>query len=81
MMPAFPGRHGIGKAVGTLAAIAASTGLLAGAASAAAIAVLTKAEPGLSSAGTPIWHCTYVVENREMTVIFSSSCPASIDVE
>lgn len=64
-----------------LAAVAMSIGLLAGAASAAAVAVLTKAEPGLSPAGTPVWHCTYVAENRERTVVFRSACPASIDIE
>lgn len=64
-----------------LAAAAVSTGLLAGPVSAAGIAVLTKAEPGLSLSGTPVWHCTYVAENRERTVVLRSACPASIAVE
>jgi len=80
MLPPFTALRRTGWAVWLLAA-ATSTGLLAGAASAAGIAVLTKAQPGLSSAGTPVWHCTYVAENREMTVVLKSACPASIAVE
>ena len=49
-----------------------------GPAGAAGIAVLTKAEPGLSQSGRAIWYCTYIVENRETTVILETSCPASL---
>ena len=50
-------------------------------AGAAGIAVLTNAEPGVSSSGTAIWHCTYVVGTRETTVTLDTACPASLDVE
>ncbi len=77
----FVKRPGIGRAARILAAVAVSAGFPIGATSAAAIGVLTKAEPGLSSAGTAIWHCTYVAGNRETTVIFKTACPASVNVE
>lgn len=69
------------RMAGALIAAAAFVGVVAEAASAAAVAVLTRAEPGLSSAGTAIWHCTCVAENRERTVVFIRPCPASISVE
>lgn len=47
-------------------------------ASAGGIAVLTKAQPGLSQAGKAIWHCTYIADNRETTVILDQKCPASL---
>ncbi len=51
---------------------------LTGIAAAGGIAVLTKAEPGLSQSGKAIWYCTYIVENRETTVILDDKCPASL---
>lgn len=59
-------------------AVAAVTGISMGSAAADGIAVLTKAEPGLSQSGKAIWHCTYIVGNRERTVILETPCPAAM---
>lgn len=53
---------------------------LIGLAAAAGIAVLTRAEPGLSQLGKAVWHCTYIVDNRETTVILENRCPASLSM-
>ncbi len=62
-----------------LIAIGAAAGLVMPPALAAGIAVLTKAEPSLSQTGKAIWYCTYIVENRETTIVRDSPCPPSLD--
>lgn len=60
--------------------LAAGVSLAALPAFAAGIMVLTKAEPGLSETGRPVWFCTYVVENREVNLVRETRCPPSLEV-